>query len=458
MNGLADGFHADVHPPATRRTSHRSVPVLPLVVDHGIGPQLRGFLEFPGVTAGDDGSKTQALADAQGSQGHSPADARDQDPFPWSHPSPGDQHSPGCEVGETKGRGVGRFMVIGDLDEVGDRRQKGFGHGPGSVLSNQLEHLSCGEPSGDIGFDDWNGGVHDDPPSDPSRIDTGSGRVDPTDAVTAGDPRPGSLDAGNALSNPQVEMIEARGFGANSNLPWPGFGIRNVHKLHIRGHGGPTGHDGDCSHAQESRASNDRTCLASPTVWVFPPRSRSHLMTSSPTFSGLRLIAPTLALLVVLCLPGCGDSERSPETTATSTATPAPTPSPDQPVIYPSGSVTIRPGATAVYGEPADVDFGVAKPGSKLQTEIKLVNPTDSAVVIQKAVPTCQCTTVNVDGTTIPARGAVGIPMTLQVPSTTGEITALGMPQVDHKPVRTAAAGARFPPQGLEPFEVRLMA
>ena len=153
-------------------------------------------------------------------------------------------------------------------------------------------------------------------------------------------------------------------------------------------------------------------------------------MTSLPTTFGLRLATAIMALVIVFSGPGCGDSKPGNSTkvvskTASSTTTPkAPIgaigPS-DQAIIYPAGSVEIRPGATAVYGEPADVDFGVVKPGSKLRTEIKLVNPTNTPVIIQKAVPTCQCTTVNVDGTTIPALGAVGIPMTLQVPSTTGE-------------------------------------
>lgn len=155
-------------------------------------------------------------------------------------------------------------------------------------------------------------------------------------------------------------------------------------------------------------------------------------MISLPTTSELRLVTAMMALVVVLGGSGCGDSEpeigtttaeaseTAPSTTTPETSVAATGPS-DQAVIYPSGSVEIRPGATAVYGDPADVDFGLARPSSKLRTEIKLVNPTDSPVVIKAAVPTCQCTTVNVDGATIPPRGAVGIPMTLQVPSTTGE-------------------------------------
>ncbi|MBC04431.1 MAG: hypothetical protein CMJ34_14190 [Phycisphaerae bacterium] len=168
-------------------------------------------------------------------------------------------------------------------------------------------------------------------------------------------------------------------------------------------------------------------------------------MTSLPISSGLRLTAMTLA--IALLLPGCGDAEKNTQTTSTgqpaggstaavapaATGDTAPTPSgPSSPaasdseaslegIIYQSGSIPIRPGATAVYGDPADVDFGVVTPGSKLRTEIRLVNPTDQPVVLRAAVPTCQCTTVNVDGTIIPSMGAVGIPMTLQVPSTTGE-------------------------------------
>ena len=132
-----------------------------------------------------------------------------------------------------------------------------------------------------------------------------------------------------------------------------------------------------------------------------------------------------IASIVVGLLAGCDrpgtDSASAPaESPVESTVVTAPSSSSGA-IIYPSGSVTIRAGATAVYGDPADVDFGIVPPGSKLRTEIKLVNPTDKPVIIRAAVPTCQCTTVEVAGETIPPRGAVGIPMTLQVPSTTGD-------------------------------------
>ncbi|MDG2022434.1 MAG: DUF1573 domain-containing protein [Phycisphaerales bacterium] len=136
----------------------------------------------------------------------------------------------------------------------------------------------------------------------------------------------------------------------------------------------------------------------------------------------------TLGLLTLMT--GCEDPVSSPPPPRDSAppATPGqreearpPAASASGATIYPTGSVPIAEGAVAVYGEPNDVNFGIVKPGSKLEVEVKLVNPTDSPITIAAAVPTCQCTTVEVAGETIPPRGAVGIPMTLQVPSTTGE-------------------------------------
>lgn len=105
----------------------------------------------------------------------------------------------------------------------------------------------------------------------------------------------------------------------------------------------------------------------------------------------------------------------SPETTTGTTST-----TEGGPRVRPSGSVTIRPGETAVYAEVPDIDFGMVRPGTKLSGEFVLVNPTDQPIRVLKAIPTCQCTTVEVSGVAIPPKGAIGIPATLQVPNTTG--------------------------------------
>ncbi len=179
-------------------------------------------------------------------------------------------------------------------------------------------------------------------------------------------------------------------------------------------------------------------------------------------------LGATLVAATGLAATGC-ENENRPATTAepqpaassaaSSTATAKatepdgnPTSTDDlNPVVYASGSVPIRAGATSVYGDPADVDFGVVTPGSKLRAEIKLVNPTTQPVTIRAAVPTCQCTTVEAGGVVIPPKGAVGLPMTLQVPSTTGEKKAAVNTVLD-----PGGKGPRLTLRAISSYPVRL--
>ncbi len=136
----------------------------------------------------------------------------------------------------------------------------------------------------------------------------------------------------------------------------------------------------------------------------------------------------TSVLLTSTCLlVACGDGEggsatppSAPDTSPVSTTPPTTSSDEGTPIVYESGTVEIRPGATQVYADPADVDFGIARPGTRLRAEFRLVNPTDQPVTVLAAQPTCQCTTINVSRQVIPPRGALGIPATLQVPNTTG--------------------------------------
>ena len=186
------------------------------------------------------------------------------------------------------------------------------------------------------------------------------------------------------------------------------------------------------------------------------PRTRRPRTTLADRINPRRTILATLLLLA-----GCGDAGTEPATTSTPTpaeSTQATAPAASNPastdslapILHPSGTVAIRPGATEVYGEPSDVDFGIVPPGSKLRTVMKLVNPTERPVVIRAAMPTCQCTTVQVAGETIPRR-AIGIPMTLQVPSTTGEkkaaVNIVFAPQV-RGPRLTLPCGLGLPGPG----------
>ncbi len=133
----------------------------------------------------------------------------------------------------------------------------------------------------------------------------------------------------------------------------------------------------------------------------------------------------TTFALVLLALGGCEDPVASPSGNAPAgqaTTEPSAAAGAESGIrVIAPGSIEVRPGATAVYGDPADVDFGIVKPGSKLTADVILVNPFPTPMTIVQAVPTCQCTTVEVAGETIPPGGGIAIPITLQVPSTTGK-------------------------------------
>jgi len=127
-------------------------------------------------------------------------------------------------------------------------------------------------------------------------------------------------------------------------------------------------------------------------------------------------------LLATTLLGGCGESAETEAQDATpkTTTTVATTGGEGQASILPSGSIPLRTGAAVVYGEPAAVDFGVVPPGSKMEANITLVNPTNRPMRILRAEPTCQCTTVEIQGLVIPTKGGIRFPITLQVPNTSG--------------------------------------
>lgn len=143
-------------------------------------------------------------------------------------------------------------------------------------------------------------------------------------------------------------------------------------------------------------------------------------------------VIPLAVAMLTLLAPACDQASTetagpapepapaAPTTPAATPTTPAATPTDGSPIVYPTGSIEIRAGETAVYADPGDIDFGITRPGTKLRAEFRLVNPTDLPIKVLAAKPTCQCTTVQVDGEVIPPRGALGIPATLQVPNTTG--------------------------------------
>lgn len=77
-----------------------------------------------------------------------------------------------------------------------------------------------------------------------------------------------------------------------------------------------------------------------------------------------------------------------------------------------------------IIADPPGVDFGVVEPGTVVSATIKLVNPLDRPVLITKATPSCTCTTVDMAGKTIPAKGVIEMPMSMKTSHAVGKKAA----------------------------------
>lgn len=95
----------------------------------------------------------------------------------------------------------------------------------------------------------------------------------------------------------------------------------------------------------------------------------------------------------------------------------APSASPGAPVGKPMrGPAT--PSDMKVIADPPGLDFGIVAPHTVLQGTFRLVNTTERALTVQQAVPSCQCTTIEIVGKQIPPRGTLAVPVTMKVSST----------------------------------------
>ncbi len=83
-----------------------------------------------------------------------------------------------------------------------------------------------------------------------------------------------------------------------------------------------------------------------------------------------------------------------------------------------SSQSRVMRGASASVGPitatPASVDFGVVRPHSIVEGDIELSNVSAQAIVVEKATPSCTCTTVDLVGKEIPANGTLIMPMSMK--------------------------------------------
>jgi hypothetical protein len=80
--------------------------------------------------------------------------------------------------------------------------------------------------------------------------------------------------------------------------------------------------------------------------------------------------------------------------------------------------------ACPIAAVPPRMDFGVVEPGTTVSATIKLLNPLDRPVRIVASTPSCTCTTVDMTGQTIPAKGYLEMPMSMKMSRAVGKKVA----------------------------------
>ena len=141
-------------------------------------------------------------------------------------------------------------------------------------------------------------------------------------------------------------------------------------------------------------------------------------------------IALTLLIgaMTLTGLTGCGGDKPQPEATAAKPAsTPASQPAASQTAAPKQANVAVPqqpqkdPALPPLIANPSKVNFGIVEPGSKLNADVTLLNPTNRPIRIVKAQPSCTCTTVNMDNVVIPARGTVQMPISMTTNRSVGK-------------------------------------
>lgn len=137
----------------------------------------------------------------------------------------------------------------------------------------------------------------------------------------------------------------------------------------------------------------------------------------------LRRLAAGIAFASPL-LVACGDAstgDRTPAAAAQGPARAATAGTAAVPAAAPPAPRSVEAGTDGpILAEPASVDYGIVAPRALLEAEIVLTNTLDRPVRIIAAQPTCTCTTVDVTGEVIPARGTLKMPMAMQTSAAVG--------------------------------------
>ena len=139
-----------------------------------------------------------------------------------------------------------------------------------------------------------------------------------------------------------------------------------------------------------------------------------------------RGVIQAVILLVASLGTGCSDqgdpgSTTTATTTAPATQPPAQAGSKGPDLAFPSGPGTANYTTEGpIKAEPPAINAGLVEPGSTVKGDFKLLNTSGQPVTVLAARPSCTCTTLELDGKTIPARSSINVPVEMKVSSATG--------------------------------------
>lgn len=128
----------------------------------------------------------------------------------------------------------------------------------------------------------------------------------------------------------------------------------------------------------------------------------------------MKSIAASATLLAAIAVAGaCGEPESNASPVSQQSAPRSASPQQSAP-----RSATPPVAQGPVRLQPPRVEFGFVQPHSKLDANVVIVNDLDRPFEIIAAKPSCQCTTVDLVGKVVPAKGTLEFPVSMKVSST----------------------------------------
>jgi hypothetical protein len=228
--GFADVFEDHVDAALARDALHFGVDLLAGVDDDFVGAEGASFFGFFVAADGGDDARAENFGDLDCGGADAAASAEDEDVFAGLKFGAGDEHVPGGEENERNGGGLFERKAGGHGDSVARGRADVFGVASGDEIAEErvfaAEIVVAGEAGGAASAAD--AGLEEDFLADGDVGDEFADGGDFAGDVAAVDVRHGDLNAGNAVTNEKIEMVQGAGADADEDLVGAGARIGDV--------------------------------------------------------------------------------------------------------------------------------------------------------------------------------------------------------------------------------------